>query len=173
MKWSLESRLVSSLKPQEKNPRLLKKSQREQLSKSLAKFGCAEPIVINPDGTIIGGHQRLSILRKEGSKEVDCMVPDKPLDEKEVDELTIRLNKNAGDFDFDLLANAYEPESLLEWGFTMDELHLESIPDQIDTPKTCQLTAKFENEDDLRQAETKIAAIIDLYASAFYKVKVK
>jgi hypothetical protein len=55
----------------------------------------------------------------------------------------------------------------------MEELHLESIPDQQEKPKICQLTAKFENEDDLRQAELQIAAIVDLYASASYKVKVK
>lgn len=95
------------------------------------------------------------------------------LSQSAIDELTIRLNKNSGSFDFDLLANGYDPQDLVNWGFDMEELHLESIPEQTEPPKTCQLTAKFENEDDLRQAEVQIAAIIDLYASASYKVKVK
>lgn len=173
MKWNYVTRKTDELRPQEKNPRKISKDQKTHIKSSLTKFGLSQPIVINKDGTIIGGHQRFYILRSQGEKTVACMQADSLLDQKEVDELTIRLNKNSGSFDFDLLANGYEPEDLVNWGFDMDELHLESIPDQTEVPKTCQLTAKFENEDDLRQAELQIAAIVDLYASASYKVKVK
>lgn len=173
MKWNYVKRKIDELRPQQKNPRKISKIQKDQIKSSLDKFGCAQPIVINKDGTILGGHQRFYLLRSKGAKEVDCMQAQDQLDEKLVDELTIRLNKNVGSFDFDLLANGYDPQDLINWGFDMEELHLESIPDQTEVPKTCQLTAKFENEDDLRQAEVQIAAIIDLYASASYKVKVK
>ncbi len=173
MKWSLVAKNINELKPQAKNPRRLSKEQKSNLFTSLENFGMAEPIVVNTDGTIIGGHQRYLMLKSKGQKLIDCMMPDTPLSPMEIDELTIRLNKNQGEFDYDLLANSYDPENLVEWGFTMDELHLESLPDQKDQPKTFQLTAKFENEDDLRQAEIDIASIIDKYASASYKVKVK
>lgn len=170
--WKLVEIYVSDITPQTKNPRRLSKEEKNQLSKSLDSFGVVEPIVINTDGTLIGGHQRFNILKSQGHKNIKCMMPHRILSEKEVDELTIRLNKNHGEFDFDLLANGYEPEDLISWGFTMEELHLESIPEN-QKPKTCQLTAKFENEDDLREAEKDIAAIIDKYASASYKVKIK
>ena len=173
MKWNYVMRRMDELTPQKKNPRRISKSQKDHLASSLNKFGFSQPLVINLDGTIIAGHQRFYILKVTGRKEIDCMEADQLLSEEMVDELTIRLNKNSGSFDFDLLANSYDPQDLVNWGFDMDELHLESIPDQQEKPKLCQLTAKFENEDDLRQAELQIAAIVDLYASASYKVKVK
>lgn len=163
---------IDELCPQEKNPRRISRKQREELTKSLERFGVAEPIVVNSDMTVIGGHQRLSVLKSKGHKEVDCMVPEELLEPIQLEELNIRLNKNTGSFEFDLLANGYDPENLLDWGFDMEELHLESIPEQ-QSPQSFQLTAKFENEDDLREAENDIAAIIDKYASASYKVKVK
>jgi len=173
MKWQFTRRKVNELYPQRKNPRKITKAQREELEKSIKKFGEAEPIVITKEGIIIGGHQRYQIYKKMGAKEVEVMECQDALSDKEIDELSIRLNKNTGQFDIDLLANGYDPEDLLDWGFTMEELQLESVPDQEEKPKLCQLTAKFENEDDLRQAEIHIAAIIDQYASASYKVKVK
>jgi len=173
MNWNYVKRKIDELRPQQKNPRKISKAQKEQITSSLSKFGVCQPIVIAKDGTILGGHQRYYILRSKGQKQVDCMEASEELTQGQIDELTIRLNKNSGSFDFDLLANGYAPEDLINWGFDMEELHLEAIPDQSEAPKLCQLTAKFENEDDLRQAELQIAAIIDLYASASYKVKVK
>jgi len=173
MKWNYVKRRIDELRPQQKNPRKISKVQKEQITSSLSRFGLCQPIVIAKDGTILGGHQRFYILRTKGEKEVGCMEASEDLSPAQVDELTIRLNKNSGSFDFDLLANGYDPQDLINWGFDMEELHLESIPEQTEPPKLCQLTAKFENEDDLRQAELQIAAIIDLYASASYKVKVK
>jgi len=173
MKWKFEKRAIRDLKLQSKNPRRLSQEQKEHLQKSISAFGLPQPIVINRNGVVIGGHQRVAILKLQGEKEADCAVPESLLSEKEVDELSIRLNKNAGSFDFDMLANAFDPHDLVDWGFSLDELHLEEIPEKKETPKICQLTARFENEDDLRQAEMHIATIIDQYASASYKVKVK
>jgi hypothetical protein len=171
--WDKGLYQIRDLKPQEKNPRRISKEMKEQLKNSILKFGVPDSIIINHDLTIIGGHQRYYTLKAMGEKMVMCMRAVEPLTPQEVDELTIRLNKNRGEFDFDLLANGYDPECLIDWGFTLEELHLEQLPEQEEKPKTFQLTAKFENEEDLRQAEIEIAAIIDLYASASYKVKVK
>jgi ParB-like chromosome segregation protein Spo0J len=173
MQWKPVKRDLKGLKPQEKNPRSATKEQKKQLSKSLEKFGTCEPIVITKDGTIIGGHQRYYILKGRKEKSVDCMECQDNLDQEQIDELTIRLNKNTAAFDFDLLAGGYEAEKLLEWGFSMEELELESIPDQSKEPKLFQVTAKFDNEDDLRDAEDEIAEIVKKYAAASYKVKIK
>ena len=90
MKWSLEKRSVNDLREYAKNPRTLTKDQYVQLNESLTKFGQCEPLVINTDNVIVGGHQRLRTLRKMGYKEVDVYVPNSPLTEKEVQELNIR-----------------------------------------------------------------------------------
>ena len=118
MKWHLENRKISSLKEWEKNPRTLTEKGLKDLSKSIKKFGCAEPIIINTDGSICGGHGRKKVLEQLGIDSVDCYIPDRELTAKEFEELNIRLNKNiAGIFDMDKLANEFEIEDLKEWGF--------------------------------------------------------
>lgn len=123
MKWSLVKKRVSDLREWPKNPRKITEKGVRDLTKSIRKFGLAEPIVINTDNTICGGHGRRKVLLQEGMESVDCYVPERALTEKEFEELNIRLNKNiAGVFDFDILANEFEMSDLLEWGFELDEL---------------------------------------------------
>lgn len=129
--WHLEKRKIKDLKPHPKNPRELSKDQERHLSVSIKKFGVAEKPVINTNGTIIGGHQRLRILKKDKIKEIECWVPDRELNTTEIDELNIRLNKNTGQWDYDILANQWDLKDLLEWGFTPDELDLGDITDAI------------------------------------------
>src|SRR5271170_7199079 len=124
IQWHLEKRLIKDLRPHPKNPRQLTKDQERHLSISLEKFGLAEKIIINTDNMIIGGHQRIQILKKNKEKEVECWVPDRQLTEAEADEFCIRLNRNHGDFDFDKLANEWEVPDLLDWGFRPEELEL-------------------------------------------------
>jgi len=118
MKWHLEKRLLSDLKEWEINPRDLTTKGIADLRKSIEKFGCAEPLVINTDNTICGGHGRKKVLTMMGIKEVDCYLPDRELTAKEFKELNIRLNKNiAGTFNMDILSSNFEVEDLKEWGF--------------------------------------------------------
>ena len=83
--------------------------------------------IVNADSanTIIGGHQRKHVLEASGVKEIECWIPDRELSDKEVEELNIRLNKNTGSWDFDALANEFELDDLLEWGFDKGELDLD------------------------------------------------
>jgi len=126
--WKYTQKKAEELKPQKKNPRKISKEKRKSLERSLKKFGLADTIVINQDGTIIGGHQRYYLLRGKGKGLVDCMESDRMLTQEEVDELTIRLNKNTGDFDMDLLANGYDEADLLDWGFTGPVLRASGVP---------------------------------------------
>lgn len=132
IKWHLEIRAIKDLKPHPKNPRQLSKDQARQITASLETFGMIEKPIINQDNTIIGGHQRITILKKEGLKEIECWVPERLLEEKEVNELCIRLNKNTGEFDFDVLANEWEITDLINWGFDPDDLDMGDI-DKIDS----------------------------------------
>jgi ParB-like chromosome segregation protein Spo0J len=120
--WKTEERPIKALKKHPKNPRQLSKDQHYHLKTSLEKFGLIDKIIINLDNTIIGGHQRLKILKELGYTKVDCSVPDRQLDEQEIDELCVRLNKNTGAWDFDELANTWEADDLLAWGFNEAEL---------------------------------------------------
>jgi DNA modification methylase len=127
--WRTERREVSQLNDYDKNPRKITKKGLEQLKASMDKLGYIDPIAINLDGTIIGGHARKQTLQSLKIKEVDVRVPDRLLTEDEVAEAIVRLNKNiAGEWDFDKLANNFEIENLVEWGFTPEELSITVVP---------------------------------------------
>lgn len=123
--WTLEKRKLKDLKPFEKNPRKLTDDQAKHLQASLDRFGLIDRPFINLDGTIIGGHQRIKLLGRV--KELEVMVPSRMLTEKEVEELNIRHNKNTGEFDWDILANEFEMEDLLEYGFTPTNFEMPKI----------------------------------------------
>jgi ParB-like chromosome segregation protein Spo0J len=119
--WTTQVKKIKDLKPHSKNPRKLSKYDADHLQKSLEKFGLVDKPIVSRDGIIIGGHQRIAILKKMGEKEVECFVPDRDLDAKDMDELNIRLNRNLGEWDFDILANEWNTEDLIQWGFTTSE----------------------------------------------------
>ncbi len=123
--WKIETRKLTSLREHPKNPRKLSKDQHAHLTQSLQKFGVAEKPIINVDGMIIGGHQRLKVLKELGYKELECWVPSEALTEAQCDEMNIRLNRNTGEWDFDLLANEWQIDDLLEWGFTPEEFGID------------------------------------------------
>lgn len=120
--WHIEKRKISDLKAYHKNPRYLTKDQETELLVSIDNFGLIDKPFINLDNTIIGGHQRIQILKKLEHTEIEVNVPNRALEEWEVEELNIRHNKNTGDWDYDILANQFEVEDLLDWGFTEGEL---------------------------------------------------
>ena len=123
IKWKLVNRKVVDLKEWQKNPRRLTEKGIKDLTTSIKKFGIAEPIVINKNNTICGGHGRKKVLVAMKIKEVACYMPSIKLTDKQMEELNIRLNKNiAGEFDFDMLANLFEYDDLIEYGFDEKEL---------------------------------------------------
>ncbi len=70
---------VSVLKPAEYNPRKKLKAgdkEYEKIKNSIEEFGFADPLVVNSDMTIIGGHQRLTVAMDLGYTEVPCAVVD-------------------------------------------------------------------------------------------------
>lgn len=115
---------ISLLNPAEYNPRELTKKQYENLKESLQKFGMVEPIVVNSHedrkNIVIGGHQRLRIWSELGNEMIPCVFVSCDLEKEK--QLNIRLNKNGGQWDWDLLANNFNPEDLVDWGFDPDEV---------------------------------------------------
>lgn len=120
--WKLETVKIKDLKNHPKNPRQITKDQVIHLENLITKFGLIDKPVINLDRQIIGGHQRIRVLKKMKVKEVECWVPDRQLEDAEIDHLCIGLNLNQGTFDFDILANEWDALDLLKWGFTEEQL---------------------------------------------------
>lgn len=96
---------VGVLKPAAYNPRKKLKpgdKEYEKIKNSIEEFGFADPLVVNADMTIIGGHQRLTVAMDLGYTEVPCAVVD--VDKVREKALNIALNKITGAWDDSLLA---------------------------------------------------------------------
>ena len=92
---------ISELNPAPYNPRKDIQSgddEYEKLKRSLQEFGYVEPIIWNAKtGHVVGGHQRLKILRELGETEVDCVVVE--MSETQEKALNIALNKITNNWD--------------------------------------------------------------------------
>ena len=100
---------VTELKPAKYNPRKKLKpgdKEYEKIKNSIEEFGFADPLVVNADMTIIGGHQRLTVATALGYTEVPCAVVD--IDKVREKALNIALNKITGAWDENLLAELLE-----------------------------------------------------------------
>ena len=117
---------IDDLIAAEYNPRQLTEEQYKNLSDSIKRFGVVDPIIINKNknrkNIVIGGHQRINVCRKLKLKEIPCLEIDLTYDEER--ELNIRLNKNTGEWDFDMLGNMFDISDLKDWGFSEKELKI-------------------------------------------------
>lgn len=106
------------------NPRKISDKDFKQLKKSLETFQCVEPIIVNKfegrEDVVVGGHQRLKAMLDLGWKLVPTI--EVYLNEDEEKELNVRLNKNTGEFDFELLTDLFDTDKLEDIGFNLDEL---------------------------------------------------
>ena len=105
MEWKKLS--VDELCPAAYNPRKKLKAgdkEYEKIKNSILEFGYVEPIIVNYDMTVIGGHQRLTVLKDLGYTEVQCVVVHIE-DEHKVKALNIALNKITGAWNEQLLAD--------------------------------------------------------------------
>lgn len=132
---------IQDLKPAEYNPRIMQTEEQEKLKQGLTTFGLVDPIIIDltDNNTVIGGHQRLEILKqlnpdtellliKLGDiglviKETDLKIKDKN-DQKA---LNLALNKIHGDWDYkkldDLLLSLNDENyNIALTGFDDDDL---------------------------------------------------
>ena len=100
-------------------------TEKKNLSNSIDKFNYVEVVIINTDNKIIGGHQRVNdfISKEKFDEVIDVRVPNRKLSDKEFKELAIRLNKNRGHDDDDLLRQFFNQEDLIEWGFNEAEIN--------------------------------------------------
>lgn len=114
---------IKQLRVADYNPRRLSEKAEADLAESIKRYGCVDPIIINshPDRELIvvGGHQRLKVLQKLGYETAPTVAVNLALDKEK--ELNLRLNKNTGEFDLDLLRN-FDMDLLLDVGFDDNDL---------------------------------------------------
>jgi len=134
---------IEQLIPADYNPRKWSESARKGLTESLNVFGFVQPIVANSaparKGIIIGGNFKLSIAKEKGLKSLPVVWVNIP-DLKTEQELNLRLNKNQGEFDNELLAE-FDEDLLKSVGFDskdLDKIFDEDEDDDFDADKEAE-----------------------------------
>ncbi len=150
---------INELVPADYNPRKHDEVATEQLKQSIQRFGLVDPIIINSSvnrkNIIIGGHFRWEVAKELGYQTIPVVYVDIPDLEKEK-ELNLRLNKNTGEFDWNLLAK-FDESFLADVGFSSSEL--DGIFD-VDIPEEFNLKKELEKLN-INQINTKKG---DIYA---------
>jgi hypothetical protein len=168
-KWKLETWNIDALSEHPHNARYMTKEDARQLKRSIQEFGVASPPQITREGMIIGGHQRIKILKELGESEVECLVcEDNDFTPRDVDILNIRLNKNTGRWDDDILANEWDISLLCEAGFSPEYFDDSQVP--IKKPK---VTFEFEDSMEMKEFLENMEQFPNREGGWTYKMKVK
>jgi ParB-like chromosome segregation protein Spo0J len=162
--------------PNENNPRILKDDKFKKLVQSIKDFPEMleiRPIVVNNEMMILGGNMRWKAIQEIGIKEIPIIKAEN-LTEEQQREFLIKDNVGFGEWDWDALANDWNPEELNEWGLDVP-LMLDSVePDDLteelkNNPPMIKIT--LESVEQLQQAEIDIQELIDRkYPKAFFSV---
>jgi ParB-like chromosome segregation protein Spo0J len=76
------------------------------------------PIVVNKDMIVLGGNMRLKACEEAGIEQVPIIFADN-LTEEQQKEFIIKDNSSFGEWDWDLLANEWDTEQLIDWGMDL------------------------------------------------------
>ena len=90
--------------------------------------------MVDTDNCIIGGHQRKKALLQAGyslDHKIKVLKPSRELTKEEYKRLNIRDNLNHGEWDFEILANEFEIDDLVDWGFD-DNLLPDMVAEMVD-----------------------------------------
>jgi len=179
----IETKKISELLPAEYNPRMdLKPEDLEykKLLRSVKEFGCVEPIVWNKrTRNVIGGHQRLKVLKDLGYEDIDVSVVS--LTEGKEKALNIALNKISGEWDISKLDNMIDELTKSNFdmdltGFSEDELKKASVSvddisfgDEINYDEEMGRVAVYCNKSSIPEVKKRLDLIKEDIPEIIYK----
>ena len=108
---------ISDIKANPNNPRIIKDDKFKKLVESVKNFPEMleiRPIVVNKDMIILGGNMRFKACKEAWIKEIPVIVADN-LTEDQEGEFLIKDNVSGWEWDWDMLANEWDTEELVEW----------------------------------------------------------
>jgi ParB-like chromosome segregation protein Spo0J len=118
---------INNIKPNPRNPRLIRDSRFDSLCTSLREFPEMlekRPLVCftDTDGkfVVLGGNMRLKAAKEIGLKELPIMLADDWTAEQK-DQFLIKDNIGFGEWNFDELAADWDVEQLEAWGLDVPE----------------------------------------------------
>ena len=123
LNWITTRVFVMDLKEYEHNPRRISKKDFDKLVTNIREDGYHQRIIVDINNVIIGGHSRKRALLAAGyahNDSIEVLRASRPLTDIEFKRLNIRDNIPFGEFDFDILANNFEMEDLIDWGMDVN-----------------------------------------------------
>jgi site-specific DNA-methyltransferase (adenine-specific) len=137
---------ISEVKPNPKNPRIIKDGKFQKLVKSIQEFPDMlnkRPLIVFTDVdnkyVVLGGNMRLKACKEIGLKEIPIIIADEWTEEQK-NEFLIKDNVGFGEWDWDSLANEWDVEKLDDWGLDLPvdlsvQEELEAEEDDFDVPE--------------------------------------
>lgn len=136
--------------PNTENPRIIKDDKFKKLVKSIKDFPEMleiRPIVVNNEMMVLGGNMRLRAIQEIGLKEVPIIKAEN-LTEEQQREFLIKDNVGFGEWDWDALANDWDPAELNEWGLDipviLDGVEPDDLSDKIQESYRIEIICKDE-----------------------------
>ena len=168
--------LISQIKPNPENPRVIKDHKFKQLVESIKSFPQMlelRPIVIDENNVVLGGNMRLKACIEAGLTDVP-VVQAKDLTDLQKKEFIVKDNVGYGEWDWDDLANNWDEQLLTEWGLDIPDFAIAPSDDELignekNNPPTIKIT--FASIEELQCAEADIIELIDRkYPKAYFSV---
>jgi len=159
---------ISEVKPNPKNPRVIKDGKFQKLVSSIKEFPDMlnkRPLIVFTDVdnkyVVLGGNMRLKALNELKYKEVPVIVADEWTEEQKA-EFLIKDNVGFGEWDWDQLGNEWDAEKLSDWGldvpyYSDDEINLDDFFEENNEPK------EQKNKIILEYSEEDYAEVIELF----------
>ena len=133
----IETLPISQINPNPENPRSISKLMFQKLKKSLQDFPemlYKRPLVVDEDNTVLGGNMRLMVLKDLNYREVP-VIRAEGWTEKQKQEFVVKDNVAFGEWDWDVLANEWDVDSLDEWGVALPVINEKLEPVGDDEPE--------------------------------------
>ena len=132
MAYKIVRKPLAKLKQNERNPRSIKDAKFQKLVANLTAFPQMlelRPLVIDSEGRILGGNMRFQAAKHLGWKDIPT-IDASELTEEQQQAFIILDNQDFGEWDFNMLANDFDADQLVQFGFEPAELGL-----SLDEPK--------------------------------------
>lgn len=139
---------INEVKPNPKNPRIIKDDKFKKLVKSIQDFPDMlnkRPLIVftDVDGkyVVLGGNMRLKACKEIGLKEIPVILADEWTEEQKA-EFLIKDNVGFGEWEWDQLQSEWDTEKLEEWGLDVpidDKIDELEDGEEIELPQSVQL----------------------------------
>jgi len=160
--------------PNTENPRIIKDDKFKKLVQSIKDFPEMleiRPIVVNNEMMILGGNMRLKAIQEIGIKEVPIIKAEN-LTEQQQREFLIKDNVGFGEWDWDIIANEFNDEQVIEWGLDIPQFSQNVHDVNRELPETNKvhflITTEITNFDGVQQ---EINKIIEQYENTTFLIQ--